>query len=260
MRNAERRQLDEYLAEARRELFGQADPPFSTVDEAETWIRAESGRGAAKSGSARRQREFHARFDVISAEVRALANLAPKGLYLQFGLSRDLVSFNSAHEKTVCRVPATTDRLVRVAQVTRDAAAFADTSELSITMRLLIGAPLPTRRELTRTLSNPIGSRTLTSARTDPDVRKWNAFADRKRKLRDREFLRFMFSLEDRGATPPTAPGRQGRSAGVRQYWSDVLEQWNLKHQTSEWHFGHWTSVQRLYQRLTADLPERPMP
>lgn len=258
MRNAQRLQLDEYLAEIRRDIFGSPEPPFGNLEDAEAWLREESESGSAQTSDEER-RELTMRLEAIGAEVRALSKLAPAGAYLEWGMKWDLVSFYSESDNAVCRVPATTKNLRLLTEAARYGADFAGVSDANISARLLIGSALAVGRQSMRLIQNPIGARRVRATTHDPDVHRWVTAVSKLRPL-DRELLRFVAERANSGSAPPESPGQQGKNVGVRRYWEEVLEGWNVKHSAlPHWQFHHWTSVRRRYEQLLGALPERPL-
>jgi hypothetical protein len=232
---------------------------FSEIERYQITARMQRGRlNKARRGEYAKPVPIGYAYDPMTGQLELSPDQAVR--HLTWGLQRDLVSFYSERQGVVSRVMATTKKLQCIVETARYGAEFGGVSEANITMRLLVGAPLASGNESTRWVTNPIGTRTISASTLDPDIAAWKAAIDSlKLKPRDRKLLFFVAALEDSGALPPAAPGRQGQNAGVRRYWTDVLRRWNLQCTDEDWLYAHWTSLRR-YEQMTAHLPERPRP
>ena len=255
------RQAEVYARKVRLELFGEREPPFKHLRDAVRWIREEyeSGRTEeyiAQSGALR------AVFDRLHGQLCEAWDVELPGLEAHMSLRIVIVSF-LGKDNWQEAVPATTDRLVRIAEETCYIGQFLGLPEMLATVFLLTGE----RRNITMTVSqavmpgyNPVGiiagSHTIevdAERGADPDeiADAWRDGIPPRLSPLEQAIVDLVEEARADGLHPPKSTGKQGADVGLVKYWEALLQRWkNDPDRYPLYPYRSWDGLRGRYEKI----------
>ena len=257
---------DPYMRQVRVEVFDSPEPPFDDALEAYGWLERESEKGAVPFSDRETWDAYRSATMEAIRNLKVAAELGPASRKLSIVDETLFIYFPAEHNNQISdsnQIEATTLQLMRLAEAAQVIAEYIPCFQDQATFALLLGSELTmtsdgpdevTVKEDGGKFANEIGRlprSTSIEVAGNPErgvksLLRAGILSDGLT-MQQRTMCDLVASLRDQ--IGPPKEGRPGKSEGVREYWTRVMEEWN-KIQRHQYH--DWTGPKKLYQRAKA--------